>query len=106
MDIDYSEIGRRIRNARQTRLMTAEKLAEEVGIASESLRHIENASSNPSLHTLFRIAVILCVSLDYLTGRIPELSDDLSHSYGITQKQEQVLREIIDQILPIIIKQV
>lgn len=106
MNIDYCEIGRRIRTARQYRHMTAEKLSEKIGIASESLRHIENASSNPSLHTLFRIAHVLNVSMDYLTGRVPDLADGLSKDYGITEAQEQVLREIIEQLIPVITKRV
>ena len=106
MDIDYFEIGRRIRTARNHRHMTADQLSEQVGLASESLRHIENGSSNPSLHTLFRIAHILNVSLDYLTARTPALSEGLSSDYGITDAQQLVLKEILDQITPIITKHI
>lgn len=106
MDIDYYEIGRRIRTARNHKRMTADQLSEKVGLASESLRHIENGSSNPSLHTLFRIAQILNVSLDYLTARTPALSEGLSTDYGITEVQQLILREIIDQITPIITKHI
>ena len=106
MNINYWEIGSRIRTARQYRHMTAEKLAEEIGIASESLRHIENASSNPSLNTLFRIAYALEVSMDYLTGRIPDLAENLTREYGITKEQELTLREIVTQLIPIITKRV
>lgn len=106
MNINYTEIGRRIRAARQYRHMTADQLSEEIGIASESLRHIENASSNPSLQTLFRIALVLEVSLDYLTGRVPDLVDGLSKDYGITEGQEILLREIIAQLIPVITKRV
>lgn len=106
MNIDFSEIGRRIRTARQYKGMTADQLSEKVGLASESLRHIENGSSNPSLHTLFRIAQILNVSLDYLTARTPTLSEGLSTEYGITGEQQQTLKEIIEQITPIITKHI
>ena len=106
MDIDYSEVGRRIRTVRQHKRITADQLSEAVGLASESLRHIENASSYPSLQTLYRIAQKLSVSMDYLTGRTPSFADELSRDYGITDAQEQMLREIIEQILPIITKRV
>ena len=66
MDIDFTLTGQRIREARQCRGWTADVLAEKVGLATESLRHIENASSKPSLQTLFRIATELDVSLDYI----------------------------------------
>ena len=106
MNIDFSEVGRRIRTARQHKGMTAEQLSEIVGLASESLRHIENASIYPSLQTLYRIAQSLHVSMDYLTGRTPSFSDALSKDYGITAAQEETLREIIEKILPIITKRV
>ena len=69
MDIDFILTGQRIREARKFRGWTADFLAEKVGLATESLRHIENASSKPSLQTLYKIATELDVSLDYITGR-------------------------------------
>lgn len=102
MDIDYYEVGRRIRSVRKRHGMTAEHLSEKIGIATESLRHIENASSKPSLPTLYRIATTLGVSMDYVTGRTPTLIDNLLIEYGLPEKQECVLREIIDSMLPII----
>lgn len=106
MNIDFSEVGRRIRAARQHKGVTAEQLSEKVGLASESLRHIENASSYPSLQTLYRIALVLNVSMDYLTGRTPLFADELSRNYGITSAQEETLREIVENILPVITKRV
>lgn len=46
MDIDFVLTGQRIREARKFRGWTADVLAEKVGLATESLRHIENASGN------------------------------------------------------------
>ena len=62
MDIDFILTGQRIREARKFRGWTADFLAEKVGLATESLRHIENASSKPSLQTLYKIATELDVS--------------------------------------------
>lgn len=102
MDIDFVLVGQRIREARRICGMTAEVLAEQIGLASESLRHIEIASSKPSLHTLFRIAAVLNVSMDYITGRTPTLADSLVSEYGLNEKQEMLLRDIIDSMIPII----
>lgn len=75
MDIDFILTGQRIREARRFRGWTADFLAEKVGLATESLRHIENASSKPSLQTLFKIATELDVSLDYGAFHVKKLFD-------------------------------
>lgn len=110
MDINFLLTGQRIREARHMRNLTAEVLAEKVGLATESLRHIECASSKPSLQTLYKIASVLDVSLDYITGRSPSLSDSVSANYkanyGLSDHQENILREFIEGLIPIITKHV
>lgn len=102
MDIDFELVGQRIREARRIRGLTAEVVAERVGLATESLRHIEIASSKPSLQTLFRIATVLNVSMDFITGRTPTLTDTLISEYGLNEKQEKMIREVIDRLVPIV----
>lgn len=106
MDINFELTGQRIREARQFRGLTADILAEKVGLATESLRHIENASSKPSLQTLFRIATELNVSLDYITGRTPSLSStlsgDFSKDFGLSEKQERMVQDVVNSIIPVI----
>lgn len=102
MDIDFALVGRRIREARNIRGLTAEVLAERVDLATESLRHIEIGSSKPSLQALYRIASVLGVSMDYLTGRTSSISDSLLGENGLSPKQEEVMRELIDNMLPVI----
>ena len=57
MSTNLHVMGNRIRTARQFRKLTAEQLSEQLGIATESLRHIENGTRRPSyaLLTTFRI---------------------------------------------------
>ena len=106
MDIDFTLTGQRIREARQYRGWTADVLAEKVGLATESLRHIENASSKPSLQSLFKIATELDVSLDYITGRTPNLSSAISGSYGkdygLSEQQERMVQDMVKSIIPVI----
>ena len=102
MDINFGLVGKRVREARTARGLTAEVLAERVDLATESLRHIEIGSSKPSLQTLYRIATALGVSMDYLTGRTASISDSLLSENGLSPKQEEVMRELIDNMLPII----
>ena len=48
MSTNLHVMGNRIRTARQFRKLTAEQLSEQLGIATESLRHIENGTRRPS----------------------------------------------------------
>ena len=106
MDIDFVLTGQRIREARTFRGWTAEVLAEKVGLATESLRHIENASSKPSLQTLFKLATTLDVSLDYITGRTPDLSSVLSgdccKDFGLSETQQRMVQDMLKSIIPVI----
>lgn len=106
MDIDFTLTGQRIREARQYKGWTADVLAEKVDLATESLRHIENASSKPSLQTLFRIATELDVSLDYITGRTPDLTKALTDNYrrafGLSEQQKCMVQDVIKSIIPVI----
>lgn len=106
MDIDFVLTGQRIREARKFRGWTADVLAEKVGLATESLRHIENASSKPSLQTLFKLATTLDVSLDYITGRTPALSSalsgDCSKDFGLSETQQRMVQDMLKSIIPVI----
>ena len=106
MDIDFVLIGQRIREVRLLRKMTADTLAEKIGFATESLRHIEGGSSKPSLQSLYKIAVVLNVSMDYLTGLTSSFEDAVIKNcvtgVELSSEQEKMLRDIIKSMIPII----
>lgn len=106
MSIDYGVVSERVRKARKMRGYTSEKLSEMVGFASESLRHIENGSSKPSLKKLYELAEALQVSMDYLTGRSPSFEDtvvtDSVIEQDLTDSQKRMLRKMVKDMLPTI----
>ena len=53
MSTNLHVMGNRIRTARQFRKLTAEQLSEQLGIATESLRHIENGTQLRSVRQHF-----------------------------------------------------
>ena len=55
MELDMKTIGRRVRTARKAFGLTVENLAERVGVANESLAHIECGARRPSLTLLISI---------------------------------------------------
>ena len=96
-------MGNRIRTARQFRKLTAEQLSEQLGIATESLRHIENGTRRPSYALLDNISDILDVSLDYLAGKteLPLERRELENM-GLTKAQEDACVEIALNAIPVI----
>lgn len=106
MSMDLSIMGQRIREIRKKRHMTAEELSAQLGIAVESLAHIECGNRRPSLSTLYSIAEILDVSLDYLTGRSPSQAVKLVREEAVaadlTPKQENALQEMVKALIPTI----
>ena len=97
-------MGSRIRTARQFRRLTGEQLAEKIGIAVDSLRHIENGVRSPSFQLIERISDILDVSLDYLAGKT-DSRKELENS-GLTKEQEDAIVELALNSIPIIKKHI
>jgi len=67
----YSTIRKNIRKYRKQRKMTTEKLAELVDLSHDFIRQIESEkiANSFSVDTLYRISVVLDVSVDVLMGK-------------------------------------
>lgn len=106
--MDTVLIGGRVRAARKQHNLKAEDLAERLGIAVESLWHIENGARKTSLQTLMNIADILNVSLDYLAGRTLSpteilLQDEIDDD-SLTDKQRAMLLDAAKHLVPFVKK--
>ena len=66
MDIDYKELGSRIKEARKRKHLNQEELAYKAGITSPYLSEIENGLKKVSLPVLAAISENLGTSLDEL----------------------------------------
>lgn len=106
--MDTVLIGSRIRAARKRRNIKAEALAERLGLAVESLWHIENGARKTSFQTLLNIADILDVSLDYLAGRTPSSTETLIQEQidddSLTDKQRVMLLDAAKHLVPFVKK--
>lgn len=106
MEMDTVLIGRRIRAARKMRDLTADVLSERIGVAVQTLRHIESGANKTKLQTLINIADVLNVSVDYLLGRVSSpnetLSAEIKNAFGLTDNQENMLRLMMENMVPII----
>ena len=66
MEVDYNLLGMRIRRIRKEKNYTQSTLAEQVGIETSNISHIERGVSKVSLGTIVKIANVLNVSIDDL----------------------------------------
>lgn len=65
-EIDYKELGRRIKQIRQSQNLTQDNLAELVSCNTSHISNIENNHTKVSLNVLLAIANALNTSIDYL----------------------------------------
>ena len=65
-DIDYKELGKRIRAERQKQELTQEKLAEMANISDSFMGHIERGGRTLSIETLAKLANALNLNIEYI----------------------------------------
>ena len=81
--VDYSALGQRVREARHKKGLTQQKLAEQTGVTTAFIGHIERGQRRASLETLFAIGMILRVSPN-------ELLEDSLRSMPSTKEAENL----------------
>lgn len=72
MEINYKEIGKRIRSARKARHMTQEELAELVGVNTTHISNIESGKKPFSFKIFVRLYTALKVNPDSLLPKCDE----------------------------------
>ena len=88
-DIDFSYIGKRIREVRIEKHLTQDYLAEYANVNVSHICNIENNKTKISLTLLVQVCNALDVSIDYLLQN--EYSDPVS---GIETELVHILREM------------
>lgn len=77
MELDYSEIGRRIARRRKDLGLRQVQVCERAGINDKYLSCIERATSIPSLEVIMKLALALDTTPDeFLTGSIRYEDDE------------------------------
>ena len=90
-DLDFKEIGKKIKERRQSLGITQEFVANHLDINPSHISNIEGGRANPSLTALVKIANVLKCSVDYF----------ISHEYtfNVDKKNEKTLDDkIMDKI--------
>ena len=101
--VNYVEIGNRIRVERENFDMTREKLSELLNISTYFLGQIERGERKMSINTLINISMCLHISIDYLIFEQGSANNgDNLHSLvdRCSEKEANVLESIMKLILP------
>lgn len=94
MTIDYKDLGKRVRELRRQASLTQEELAEQVGISTSFMGHVERGSRVASLETLVALCNALHVTPQYLLSASLTPYDQYMPS-GITQENRNRLSEFL-----------
>ncbi len=61
---DFSAFGRAIKEARESKGWTRERLAQEINLASRYIMSIENKGQHPSFQVFYELVTLFHISLD------------------------------------------
>jgi len=75
--MDYANMGKRIRERRNSLRLSQEKLAETASVTTSYIGQIERAERIPSLETLVNISNALGVTVDFLLKDCLFATDDM-----------------------------
>lgn len=107
----FRELGERIAAARKERGMTQQQLAEQLGIAQQTLGHYEVARARIAADLLPKLAEALDVSLDellmgHLTVRLPgkrgpasRLEQQIDAITRLPKAKQKMVAELIDSVI-------
>ena len=100
-DLNYIEIGNRIRIKRKEMKLTQEKLSEFIDVSPSYISEIERGSSICSLQTISNIAITLNTNLDYLVFGINNTNSDTTFTEilsSIPKKNQKLFVDLCENI--------
>lgn len=101
MEIDYQNLGRRIKRARNDLGLSQEVFAEMAELSVTHISNIENGNSKVSLNSILTIANTLNVTVDYLLrdsiqNQTNAVNIDLSHVFDdCTERETEFLLSLL-----------
>lgn len=100
MELDYSEIGKRIARRRKELGLKQAEVCERAGINDKYLSCIERATSIPSLEVVMRLALALDTTPDeFLTGSIRYEGDQWRDVAELLRKMSPAKLELAKSFL-------
>ncbi len=96
--LDYTAIGKRVKEARSTKGYTQEKASEKCDIGVSHFGNIERGKAVMSMETLAKVSRALCVSTDYLIFG-PESTECGIPAFIIEEVQQKSTQEQYEKYL-------
>ena len=100
-ELNYAEIGKRIKLKRKEMNLTQEKLSEIIDVSPSYISEIERGGSICSLATITNICTVLQTSLDYLVFGITENNSNQTFSEvmkSIPEKNHKLFVNLCENI--------
>ena len=95
-ELDYVQIGKRIKIKRKEMELTQERLSEWIDVSPSYISEIERGNSICSLATISNICYVLHTSLDYLVFGITESNSDQTFTEVLKSVPEKNHKLFID----------
>lgn len=104
--MDYTVLGKNIRNERKEQKYTQAELAELVDISTVFLSQLENGTKKPSFETIYKIAIQLNTTIDNLimSPKNQSMSNIRINTLlnGRTEKEQDFIYKTVKHILSMI----
>ena len=94
--MEIFDFGLRLRELREKKRLSQQQLADWLGLTRSSISTYENNTQTPPAYTLFRLADIYGVSVDYLLGVKNDRKRVLVIE-GLTPSQEKALEILAEE---------
>lgn len=103
-EINYTNVGNRIRAERECFGITREKFSELLQLSPYYVGQIERGERKMSIDTLINVSECLHISLDFLVYGSPDMFDEDSSLKSLinkcSDKESKVIEDVIKVILP------
>ena len=97
--MDYIDLGKRVRARRMELNWTQERLAQEIGVSTSFIGHIERGSRKASIDTLVLLANAMQISTDHLLTGSLEVSPDLIKPLKkLSTQQKKVMKQVMSTL--------
>ncbi len=97
--MDYVDLGKKVRARRMELNWTQERLAQEIGVSTSFIGHIERGSRKASIDTLVMLANAMEISTDEMLEGSLLVSDQLVRPVKrLTKGQQYVMKQVISTL--------
>lgn len=94
--MDYVDLGKRVRACRTSLNWTQERLAQEIGVSTSFIGHIERGSRKASIDTLVLLANAMQVSTDeLLRGSLKMKGEVIKPLKKMTKGQKMAMMQML-----------